>query len=205
MAWTSEGLHEQARRNLAQRTGKSFEEWRELAIQSKLTDSVRLSKHLEKKGLGPQLAWMVAYDVFENNNYHRHEKTPGEILHTTYPGEGNDQRRNMVKRLVRIAMTFGVDVRARYEEEKVTLKRYRPFLEIRPGAGNGLELRLPVAPSNGNGRVKKVNGLADGLTSQVELASPDQINDDLIALMRRAYREDMDLFPYHLQEQHRIT
>jgi uncharacterized protein DUF5655 len=68
----------------------------------------------------------------------------------------------------------------------------RTFAVVRPTTKQRVDLGLRLEGEVAGDRLRGASGLAnESITVRVELASPDAVDDDVISLLRRAYRENL--------------
>lgn len=98
------------------------------------------------------------------------------------PGRG-DTARATVDELLAVARALGDDVVVAVEASGTSLRRRVPFARVEARAGGRVRLELHLPEEPGTERLHRASGPA---THGVEVAGPDDVDDELVAWLRAA-------------------
>lgn len=114
-------------------------------------------------------------------------QTHDEAIDAQYAG-AKAGLRPLYDQLVAILADFGSDVRFEARKSYVAARRERHFAAIQPSTKSRLDVAFKLKGAPFSDRVRENSGVGSGsFTHVVSLSSADDIDDDLVRLLRAAY------------------
>lgn len=166
--------------SLPEKTGRSLEQW------SSILDQTGLEKH------GQLLAFLktehgvthgFANSIAILHRERRIDRTDDDLVDAQYSGS-KASLRPLHDRLVEIARSLGDDVEIAPKRTSVSLRRRTQFALIEPASAQRIALGLNLGDAAASGRLLSVKGMC---THRVDVRSLDDIDDELVRWLRRAY------------------
>jgi hypothetical protein len=179
MATVDDAVQNQAR-NIEKATGRSMDEW------------VALVQASGKERHSDIVAWLKTEHGFSHGNANlvaltakRGTVTGGgdALIDAMYAGP-KAQLRPLHDRVVELAKGLGPDVELAPKQAYVSLRRSKQFATVGPGPGGRLEIGLNLKGVEAAGRLEPSSGMC---THRVRLASPEELDTEVIAWLREAY------------------
>jgi len=186
------------KKELKAKTGRSLEEWVELAANEGARTEKQTREWLKiSHKLGTNSAWWIAARVAGKES---EEDSPERYL-AAAPGYVDEQYagkkralRPIYERLLRDAAKLGADVKACPCRTMVPLYRHHVFAQLKPSTNSRFDLGLALTHYQGKlpKRLVATGGLAkkDRITHRIELTSPDQVDDQVKQWLKTAYQLD---------------
>lgn len=173
--------------NLPARTGKTFEQWVEVARQGPGVEKA-LVAWLKEKGLGTVQATMVAHEVL--GGYMKEHQEPSGLLEGNFAGE-RAALRPVYDALEKAARKLGEDFDVYPCKTYITLKRSRQIGIVKVAKGR-LELGLILPGVEASGRLEKATRSLgnDRVTHKVALASKKDVDAEALGYLQQAYALD---------------
>lgn len=167
--------------NLPAKTGRSLEEWLALVAPLGLAKHGQVLAHLKSEhGLTHGYANLVAGQYFAALAGHPSEV---DLVAAQYAGPKADLR-PLYDRLVEAAQALGPDVEVSPRKTVVALRRAKQFAQVQPATRTRIDLGLNLPGVAAGGRLQEAGGMC---THKVAVTGPDDVDDELIGLLRRAY------------------
>jgi len=167
--------------NMPAKTGRSLPEWLELVGRLGLGKHGQIMSHLKSEhGLTHGFANLIALQHFAAAQGNPDEDA---LVDAQYAGP-KATLRPAYERLVAAVQTFGDDVEVAPKKTVVSLRRAKQFAQIEPTTRTRIDVGLNLPDDPPGGRLKATTGMC---THKVAVSTPDDVDDVLIELMRRAY------------------
>lgn len=185
-------------RNLAQKTGKSIEQWISLIEKSGPKDVKDRRDWLKAEfKLGGTTAWMIASrsigEGSENTDEEAYLKAAVGYVEHMYSG-AKAALRPIHDRLIELGRSLGKDVKVCPCKTIVPLYRNHVFAEVKPATRTRIDfgLCLKTVDKPLSARLIDTGGLAKGdrITHKFEITSPDDIDSEVRRWLQTAY--DLD-------------
>jgi hypothetical protein len=183
-------MEESSRKNLFERTGRTLEEWVAL-VRSKAPaeEKVQAAWLRSEHGITTNYAqWIVDHAAGRAGaeNY-----KPEELVEAMFAG-AKSALRPLYDRLLDIGLALGPDVTASPCATIVPLYRAHVFAQLKPSTRTRLDLGLALRDHPAGGRLIDTGGYAkkDRITHRIAISSLDDIDDEVVEWMRRAYELD---------------
>lgn len=172
---------------LKEKTGRSAEEWVALILKSgPLGEKERQAWLKSEYQLGTNYAmWLAARAGGSTGDY-----DPDGLVEELFAGKKAGLR-PLYDRLLALGYSLGPDVTATPCSTMVPLRRKFVFAHIKPTTNTRLDLGLALGALPGEGRLIETGGYAkkDRITHRIGIVSLDEIDNELIHWLRRAYDE----------------
>lgn len=172
-------------RNLHEKTGKSLDEWIQIARSSGAAKHGEVVKYLKARhGLTHGYANMIALRAFESADEQRsREKDP---VAAQYAGE-KASLRPIYEALVGAVLRFGDDVEVASKKGYVSLRRDKQFAIIQPSSKARVDLGLNLGSVKPKGRLEASGSFNSMVSHRVRIGTADQVDAELIRWIRAAY------------------
>ena len=182
-------MMEAVARSMKERTGKTLEEWVGIVQESNLDplDQNAVRKWLKAEhGIPQNSQWAIADAAARDAGWVRPEVE--DFVEQQYSG-AKSSLRPIFDRLRTILEDLGEDVRMEGRSSYIPFVRKRQFVAIAPATRTRVDvgLRYTNAPVSEFIVPAKAPGQA---THKVSFSSEDEINEDVIALLREAYEQN---------------
>ena len=172
---------------LKEKTGRSLEEWVALILKSGPSGEKERQAWLKSEyQLGTNYAmWLAARAAGSPGGY-----DPDGLVEKMFAGKKAGLR-PLYDRLLHLGYSLGPDVTATPCSTMVPLRRKFVFAHIKPTTNTRIDLGLALGALPGEGRLLETGGYAkkDRITHRIGLVSLDEIDNELIHWLRRAYDE----------------
>jgi hypothetical protein len=175
--------------SMKQRTGRDLDEWVQLVEASGLDplDQNAVRRWLRTEhGVLQNSQWAIADAAAQAAGWVR--PTVEEYVAGQYEG-AKARLRPIYDRVVAAALELGDDVRLEGRSTYVPLVRARQFAAIAAATQTRVDLGLRFTDPPANPRLADAKGLAQA-THKVGLSSPDEVDDEVVGLLRAAYDQN---------------
>lgn len=170
-------------RNIETQTGRPVTAWVELLPES------GTAKH------GGRVAWLKAEHGLSHAHANHIAKRASEAAagrSTDDPvaplfEEGKEALRPIYDRLAAAATALGPDVELAPKKANVSVRRRKQFALIQPSTRTRVDLGLILAGREPSGRLEASGSFNAMFTHRLKLASRDDVDAEVIALLREAY------------------
>ena len=167
--------------SLQEKTGRSLEEWQVLIAERGLQkhgDIMTFLKgeHGVSHGFANQIALRARPGPAE-------EGDPVEAMFAKRP-----EARAIYDKLLAAIQEFGSDVDRSPKKGYVSVRRRKQFAILQPAAGR-LDVGINLKDTPPNGRLESSGSFNAMLTHRVRVASPAEVEDELLGWLRLAYEQ----------------
>ena len=170
-------------RNIEARTGRPVEAWVALLPQSGSTKHAGMVAWLKSEhGLSHAHANHVAKRALEAAA----PRSADDPVAHLFEG-GKEGLRPLYDRLAAAATALGPDVELAPKKANVSVRRRKQFALIQPSTRTRIDLGLILARREPSGRLEASGSFNAMFSHRVKLASPEEVDRELIALLRAAY------------------
>lgn len=186
-AYRMEGAY---KKNLEERTGRTFEEWVALARREGPADRTGLRAWLKKEhGLSTNYAWWVAGG--EESSAESYD--PDACVAAQYSGN-KAALLPLYERLLDLGFEMGDDVRACPCETMVPLYRKFVFAEIKAATATRIDVGLALGDEKASGRLESLGSRAHGnrITHRIAIDAAEGIDGEVRRWLRAAYDRGND-------------
>lgn len=170
--------------NLPEKTGKSLDLWLTLLSGSGLEKHGAVVRHLKgEHGMTHGFANLVAHEFLRSAAAHR---DGDDLVAQQYAGRKAGLR-PIHERLVEAVGAFGSDVEFAPKKAYVSLRRSKQFGLIQPSTATRVDLGLNLKGVEPGERLEASDSFNAMCTHRVRLGSADDVDDELLGWLRRAY------------------
>jgi predicted transport protein len=169
--------------NLEKNTGKSLAEWVSIARASGLEKHGQIVKYLKTEhGFTHGFANLVAIKARETAVS---PPTSDDLVDNQYSKK--ESLRPIYDALIAAITEFGDDVVIAPKKAYVSLRRNKQFGLVQPSTKTRVDVGLSLGDVAANGRLEQSGSFNSMVSHRVRLSSSDEVNDELIGWLRRAY------------------
>jgi predicted transport protein len=175
--------------SMKERTGRTLDEWVEVVGRSGIDplDQNAVRRWLkEEHGILQNTQWAIAFEAAERAGWKR--PTVDEYVGSQYTG-AKAVLRPIYDRIAELILAFGDDVRMEGRGTYVPFVRQRQFAAVAAATKNRIDvgLRFTDAPKSDRLAPAMSPGQA---THKVSVMTVDEVDDELISLLRIAYNQN---------------
>jgi hypothetical protein len=174
---------------LLERTGKTMQQWAEIVRKEGPASAKERREWLKTKhGFTTNYAWFVV-EMAEGIRVFDYD--PEALVEELFSG-GKAGLRPLYDELLKIGLAIGSDVKACPCKTFVPLYRQHVFAQIKPTTRTRIDLGLALQDTPFSDRLLDTGGQAkkDRITHRIALTSLDQIDDEVLLWVEKAY--DLD-------------
>lgn len=169
-------------RNLEAKTGKSFDEWKATARAAGIEKHAALVNHLKTEhGLTHGYANLVAHVARGHG-----EESGDDLVEAQYSG-AKAGLRPIYEKVVAVVEGFGPDVEIAPKKTSVSFRRSKQFALAQPSTKTRVDLGIQLKGVEPEGRLEPSGPFGTMCSHRVRLESPDDVDDQVVAWLRRAY------------------
>ena len=166
--------------NMPEKTGKPLEEWLGILKQKSFDKHSEAVKYLKQEhGVTHGFANTIVLLSKSDND------APDDLVEMQY--KGKESLRPMYDKLIDKITKLGKDVKVVPKKGSVSLVRRIQFALIKPATKTRIDLGLKLKGKPTEGRLEDSGPFGTMCTHRVQLTSPDQIDDELMAWIKEAY------------------
>jgi hypothetical protein len=187
MPLTPDQMGAAIRANLPKKTGRTLEEWAELTrAEGPATWKARVDWLKRTHQLGHVQAQFIVWEAEKSPDYV--PPTPQELFDAQYAGS-KAALRPIYERLAEAVRSLGGDAGLDPRRTYVAMVRHRQFGVIQASTKTRVDLGLVLAGVAPGGRLEKAPAsLGSGrITHRIALASPDDVDAEVLGWLRAAY------------------
>jgi hypothetical protein len=183
VALTPQDMLHKMRASIADKTGRSFEAWVDLARAVGIDGHRALAEHLRQAyDLNYNEAQWIAWEVVDPGRIDRYDK-PDDLVEGLYSGR-RAHLRPLYDRLIEVGLALGADVTTNVCKTYTSLSAGTQFAILNPRTQAGVDLEL-VLPSDATvGEPFKSSN--PKFTRRLRVSAVEQIDDALTAALREA-------------------
>jgi predicted transport protein len=187
MDYTQDSQVQTMIKNMPERTGKSLDEW--FIVLSK----ARLEKHGEMVKLLKEQYGVTHGFANTIILIYRQQSEGGlveneDLIAAQYSG-AKAGLRPIYDELIKTIKSFGKDVELAPKKAYVSLRRSKQFGLLQPSAKDRLDLGLVLNGAHPQGKLEASGAFSSMCTHRIRLTRPEDIDQDVIAWLRRAYEQ----------------
>ncbi len=174
-------------RNLEASTGKSIADWITVARSTGLIKHKPLVDHLKQEyGVSHGYANQIALRALAPNDSPAIGST--EMVDAQFAGN-KAAMRPIYDALIEAVHAFGPDVELSPKKAYVSLRRSKQFAIIQPSTAQRVDIGINLKGTPDEGRLEPSGSFNAMLTHRVRVSSLGEVNEELIAWLRKAYEE----------------
>ena len=167
--------------NLPEKTGKSLEEWIRVVRASSAEKHGQMVKLLKTEhGMTHGFANLVAHKA-------REASEPQVVDWVAAQYEKKTDLKPIYDALTRKVQDFGDDVELSPKKSYVSLRRSKQFGLIQPSTKTRVDVGIQLKGEETTGRLEIAGSSLGMVSHRVRVSSLDDIDDELIGWLRRAY------------------
>lgn len=172
-------------RNLAEKTGKTLEQWVAIAKKSGEAKHGGIVKHLkEKHGLTHGYANLVAHSA--SGVLAEGAAAGDDLIDAQYAGE-KAALRPVYDRLASAVQKFGADIELSPKKTYVSLRRAKQFGLIQPSTKTRVDVGLNLKGVAAQGRLEASGSFNAMVSHRVRLEKAADVDAELIGWLKQAY------------------
>ncbi|HVF04402.1 MAG TPA: DUF5655 domain-containing protein [Frankiaceae bacterium] len=171
-------------RGLVERSGATVDDWNARIAGAGIRDEAALRSFLAKHGVTGYAQMLLVFETFGYPDFFT--ATADELIEAQYADRA--ALRPVYDRVLLAATSAGeVSVQARKTYVSLLTPR-RTFAIVKAATRTRVDLGLRLDGAEPEGRLLAARGLGnDTINVRVALAAPDDVDDEVVALLRRAY------------------
>lgn len=169
--------------NLQEKTGKPLAHWVGVVRASGLARHGEIVKMLKgDHGMTHGYANLVAHETLKSAATHADE---GDLVESQYAGK--EALRPIHDRIAKAVSAFGKDVEFAPKKGYVSLRRAKQFGLVQPTTKTRVDVGIQLEGAPAAGRLEASGSFNAMVSHRVRLASPDEVDAELIGWLRKAY------------------
>ncbi len=176
--------------NLKEKTGKTLDQWIEILEKSgPPTEKERRAWLREKHGFTTNYAMFVAERAEGKGGADNYD--PDALVDGIFYGP-KGQFRPLYEEILQFGLSLGNDVKVCPCATIVPFYRKHVFAQVKVPNRSRIDLGFAFGDMKATGRLVDTGGFAkkDRITHRIEIAAPEQFNDEAKKWFRRAYERD---------------
>lgn len=182
-----EEMREAMVKNLPEKTGKGLGEWLALLADGSPEKHGQIVSYLKSEhGLTHGFANLIAH-YHLNGVESVEEKNDDDLIGTQY--KGKEVLRPIYEQLIAHIQEFGTDLEISPKKSYVSLRRNKQFAIIQPSTKTRLDIGINLKGAGVTDRLENSGSFNAMVSHRVRLTETGQIDDELIAWLRRAYEQ----------------
>ncbi len=172
-------------RNLESNTGKSLDQWVQVARKSKLEKHGEIVKHLKSEhDLGHGYANLVAQKALQPAD--GTEPSGDELVEAQYSG-AKAALRPIYDALIAALRKFGTDMEISPKKAYVSLRRSIQFALFQPSTATRLDIGINLKGTEPDGRLEASGSFNSMVSHRVRVSSKNEVDAELIGWLKKAY------------------
>lgn len=172
--------------NFKEKTGKSLDEWLEIARSFNTEKHSEIIKRLKTEfGLTHGYANMVAHKLKGSDAGSAEDKN--DLVDQQY--KGKEALKSLYDHLLSEIMKFGDDIEAAPKNAYVSIRRKKQFAILQPSTKTRLDVGLVLKGTVPSGRLEAAGSFNAMCTHRVRIESADDITGEVLDWIRNAYSE----------------
>lgn len=180
---------------LKDKTGRSLQEWIQLARKQNPKDETSLRAWLkDRHGLGTNYAWWLAEQTFgkaDDGSPEAYLKSADRYVSQLFAGN-KAALRPIYDALLQLGRGLGSDVKVCPCQTTVPFYRHHVFAQIKPASRTRMDLGLALRDTKTPERLIDTGGFLkrDRITHRIELSASEEIDDEVKHWLKKAYEMD---------------
>jgi hypothetical protein len=171
--------------NLKEKTGKSLDDWVEIAAASGKPKHGEIVAFLKQQhGLGHGYANLIARRFLQGE---QGEPTSGDGLISALFAGPKSALKPLYDSVIAVAASFGDDVEVDPKKTYVSLRRKKQFALVMPSTAKRLDLGLNLKGVKPSGRLEASGSFNAMCSHRVRLESKNDFNAEVQTWLKRAY------------------
>lgn len=184
MAKSSEQMTASVISNLAEKTGKSLNEWLKIVHSSKLAKHGQIVSFLKAEhDVTHGYANTIAHKALEPASG---APDSNELIDSQYAG-AKAGLRPIYEKLIEVVREFGSDVEVSPKKAYVSLRRSKQFAIFQPSTAARFDVGVNIKGVPPAGRLEASGSFNAMVSHRVRVSDPAEIDSELIEWLRRAY------------------
>lgn len=184
MAKTPQEMEATMVANLKQSTGKSIEEWVEIAGGKKRVKHADIVEYLkDEHGMTHGYANLVAHRTLKFNSG---DTGPEDLVSTQYAGTKSGLR-PIYDALIAAIGKFGADVEFAPKKSYVSVRRAKQFALIQPSTATRVDVGIILKDVEPVGRLEASGTFNAMVTHRVKVSSAKEVDRQLVGWLKKAY------------------
>jgi len=171
--------------NLANKTGKSLDEWINIATDSKIDKHRALINYLkDEHGLTYGYANFIAHKTFRSDAGSAAQKN--DLIAAQYAGP-KAALRPIYDLIITAVKNFGDDVEIAPKKSYVSLRRNKQFTIVQPSTKTRVDVGINLKGAAPTGRLEASGSFNAMVSHRVRLSDKKNVDAELIGWLRQAY------------------
>lgn len=176
--------------NLPEKTGRPLEAWITEVRSSGLEKHGHIVAMLKQQGVSHGYANLIAHlaregSAGEAGGRSAAQPAPADLVAAQF--EGKEDLRPIYDRIANAVKDFGDDVEFAPKKAYVSLRRSKQFGLLQPSTKTRLDVGIKLKDAAPAGRLEASGSWNAMVTHRVRVAAKDEVDDELIGWLRRAY------------------
>jgi predicted transport protein len=173
--------------NMKTNTGKTLEEWLEIAKNSGFTKHGEIIKYLKDNfGIGHGFANLVAHKL--NKSGAAMSDDPQVFVEQQYSG-GKANLRPIYDKLVEEVGKFGDDVQFVPMKAYVSVRRKKQFAIIQPSTATRVDVGIKLKNIDTTERLENSGNFNGMVSHRVKVGELNEVNSELVDWLKQAYNQ----------------
>jgi len=170
--------------NLREKTGKTLEQWVQIATKSGRSKHGEVVAFLKSEhGMTHGYANLVAHRTLKSA---AGDSAPDDLVSEQYAG-AKSALKPIYDKLLAAVGKFGADVEVSPKKAYVSLRRNKQFAIVQPSTATRLDVGINLKGVEPAGRLEKSGSFNAMVTHRVRIEGIEQIDKELITWLKRAY------------------
>lgn len=170
--------------NLYKNTGKTLEEWSQLASNQKLAKHSEVVNFLkEQHGLTHGFANLIAHKAKGSDAASATD--PNDLITKQYTGK--EHFKPLYDKLIVLISQFGDDIEIAPKNAYVSLRRKKQFAILQPATKNRFEIGINLKGQEGRGKLDGISSANAMCSHKINLFDIQDIDTEVIGWIRAAY------------------
>jgi len=170
--------------NLAEKTGKTLEQWLKITKASKPARHGEIVKLLKSEhGVSHGFANLIAHRTLQAG---QPDASDADLVEAQYAGD-KAALRPIYESLVAAVRKFGTDVELSPKKAYVSVRRSKQFALFQPSTKARLDVGLNLKGVAASGRLEASGSFSAMCTHRVRVEDPSGVNPELIGWLKEAY------------------
>ncbi|MES2772634.1 MAG: DUF4287 domain-containing protein [Bacteroidota bacterium] len=171
-------------KNLETQTGKSFDEWKQIASKSGFTKHGEMVSFLKTShGLGHGYANLIVHHANQSSASAATEET--DLVAEQYKGKEN--LKPWYDRLMKEILAMGNDIELAPKKTYMSLRRKKQFAIIQPSTKDRLDVGLNIKDFEPTGNFIAAGSWNGMCTHRIKIEDEKMMDAELIAAIKQAY------------------